>query len=166
MKVLITGGRKPNGQFAKVRVQAWNSETNWDDGWIDRKGKFHVYRPDYPRASATGWAFRAHVVWWLVTGQAVCHPFAIHHRNHVKLDDRFQNLKLMLGGEHIRLHCSKPPVPIQCRGCRETFYLPQWRVNQGKKFCSPFCYRAFPKSQKTRDRMAASQRLVYAEGRR
>ena len=142
-KILVTGGaiaRKPNGQFVKTRTRSWTPET-WDDGWVDRRGKFHVYRPDFPNASPTGWAFRAHVIWWLATGQIIRHPQALHHRNQQPLDDHLENLQLMETGEHTRFHCQKPLVEKVCEVCGRAFQLPQWRINGGRgRWCSLACY--------------------------
>lgn len=159
MKALITGGaRRPNGQFAKVRTIPWVPE-NWDDGWVDRKGRFHVYRPDYLRSSSTGWAFRSHIVWWLETGQAICHPLAVHHSNHDRLDDRFENLQLMLAGEHTRYHSQKLLIGCRCETCGEIFFLPQWRINGGRgRWCSVLCAR---RSQENRSRVSMLAKRTF-----
>ena len=149
-RVLITGGakRKPNGQFAKQRIVYWTPEC-WDDGWIDNKGKFHVYLPSHPKSSPTGWVFRSWAVWWLNTGQIISHPQALHHKNHNGLDDRIENLQLMLAGDHTGYHSKKEPLPCICEVCGKTFYLPQWRINGGRgRWCTILCARQSPENRK------------------
>ena len=77
--------REANGTFKK-RLQVWDG-SNWDDGWHDNRGRFRVYRPDYPRAFSGGYALRAHVVWWLANGKPHPTGMILHHKNSIK-DDR------------------------------------------------------------------------------
>lgn len=86
----------------------WTPDT-WNDGYP--KGgddRFMVYRPDYPNANPrTGEAKRFHVVYWLRTGVAVQPGMVIHHRNRMKLDDRFENLWLLTTEAHNALHAAE-----------------------------------------------------------
>lgn len=147
MKALITGGAGPRsstGMFLRQRPP-WDP-SRWDDGYADNKGRFRVYRPDYPRAyggSSKGYAKRSHVVWWLETGQVLPADHVLHHKNEDKLDDRFENLELKTHGQHTIEHCRKEPVVCLCRGCGRNFGIPQWQLNQGRgHFCSQKCYHA------------------------
>lgn len=155
---------------AKQPIDPWTPDRPeiWDQGVMEPKGHFLVYRPDYPNSSSlTGRAKRYHIVWWLRTGEVIKHPWVLHHKNENKLDDRFDNLEKMLGGDHTRLHSSKPLIACICVVCNETFYLPQWRINQGRgKLCSQRCYQARGKSAVTRTKMTESQIRAWAEGRR
>ena len=148
--------RNANGTFAKTRTKSWSQE-DWDDGWIDRKGKFHVYRPDYPNCSASGWAFRYHIVWWLVTGQVVRHPLALHHINHQPLDDYFENLQLMQAGDHTSHHSKKPLVEKECQTCGVIFARPAWKAKK-QRWCSIVCAR---NSTENRERQRELQRKTF-----
>ena len=154
------------GRYVRTRITYWTPET-WDDGFVDPKGYFRVYRPDHPRATPAGWVHRYQVVWWLKTGSPPPDGWDIHHSNEIKLDDVYTNLELKLHGEHTAHHSSKPYVQCICTVCGESFAIPQWRINEGKgKFCSQSCYHRKPKSDLTRQRQSNSQRRAHAEGRR
>lgn len=116
----------------------------WDEGWYDGKGYFHVYRPDHPKASSSGFVFRYWVVWWLNTGEIIDHPYLIHHKNEIKNDDVFENLQKLHTVDHLSLHTTKLGIACVCATCGDTFYLPKWRITQGKgKFCSHGCYSRY-----------------------
>jgi hypothetical protein len=140
---MLTGNvpRRPDGTFEKTRLILWD-ESRWDDGFKDDEtGKVHVYRPDFPGSTKAGWAHRARVVWWLHTGQVSTTKTPVHHINEIPDDDRFENLEMITAQEHARIHCSKPLIACVCLQCGDTFYLPQWRINEGKgDWCSLRCY--------------------------
>lgn len=125
-----------DGRFVQQRVP-WTPE-RWDDGYIDNKGRFRVYRPDYPHAYALGYALRAHVVWWLAKGEA--HPAGtdLHHDNENKLDDAISNLKLLSHGGHGRLH--NPRMMLVCKQCGVEFPLPHKKTSKRRRFCKMQCY--------------------------
>lgn len=138
--------RDSSGQFKRLREKPWDG-TDWNDGYVDNKGRFRVYRPDYPRAYPEGYALRYHVVWWLTTGKVHPKGTNLHHINEIKSDDRFENLQLMGHGEHTIHHCKKPGVELICKFCNEVFRIPAWRIAQRKReegyepaFCSQSCY--------------------------
>lgn len=130
--------------LAMRKYQFWTPE-NWNDGFPDKKTYIVVYRPDYPKADFAGRAKRSHVVWWLHTGQVVEDGFCIHHKNHNKQDDCFENLEHMLHGDHTAEHLSlrfKDVVRIKrlCQYCKQPFIILEsaLRYNPGK-FCSKQC---------------------------
>src|SRR5690348_16834205 len=98
--VLVIGGADPNTWVVRdddtkrfVRTtNIWDGSV-YDEGYVDNKGRFRVYRPDCPRAFADGYALRAHVVWWLHHG--ACHPedTELHHTDENKLNDSITNLE-------------------------------------------------------------------------
>lgn len=45
-----------------------------------------------------------HLVWWERTGQRVARGFVLHHRDHDKTNNAFDNLELMTRSEHIKEH--------------------------------------------------------------
>jgi hypothetical protein len=135
------------GQFIRTR-ELWIPE-RWDDGVVDNRGYFRVYRPDYPRCFPGGYAKRSHVVWWLETGQVPPLNTALHHLNGDKLDDRFVNLALMAHGAHTREHSRKPRIAVLCNCCGREFLVAEWKIKTGKgKFCSRECFNATPRKPK------------------
>ena len=138
---------------------------HWDVGYIG-KGRFRIYRPDYPRCDKEGYATRAHVIWWLARGEPHPKGTCLHHKNHIKLDDRLDNLEVLLHAEHTILHCRLLGIPFQCAHCGNTFYIPTWRVRQRNKeghtirFCSLICFNKHGRSPE--HRIAISNGLLKA----
>jgi hypothetical protein len=162
MKVMI---RSADGTFKRIRP-LWTPD-RWNDGWIDNKGRFRVYRPDCPRAWSSGYALRAHVVYSLSTG--VAHPDGtnLHHLNENRLDDRMVNLAVMDHGEHTIHHHSKPGIECVCKGCGQRFHVPKWRVDNGRAtFCSQECYHATPPSDEHKANISRGLTRAYATARR
>lgn len=131
--------------------QFWTPE-NWNDGQIDGKGYFRVYRPDYPRHYSEGYAKRYHIVWWLETNRIVPNGYALHHKDRNKLNDKFDNLELIEHGQHSREHnktrVEAARIICYCRRCNKSFFLTRSRASDGKygrgKYCSQKCYHAGP----------------------
>ena len=81
------------------------------------KRKFHsgyhmVIAPDdYPgKRYFRGYVYEHHYVWWLNTGNVVSGGFVIHHLNHDKTDNRFENLEILKNADHVRLHSKKASI--------------------------------------------------------
>ena len=121
-------GRVPKGTSIRKHF-LWTPDT-WSDGYYDNRGRFRVYRPDYPRAYKNGYALRAHVVYWLETGEV--HPCGtvLHHKNDDRTDDRFENLDMMTHGEHTTYHKIKPLIQLKCKNCNQSFGRHRWYINQ------------------------------------
>jgi len=155
--------RNDKGTFVRTRT-IWTPEC-WDNGYIDNKGRFRVYRPDCPRAFKSGYALRAHVVWWLHHGQ--CHDKSedLHHKDHNRLNDSIGNLEAKLRAEHMRHHHAKPLAIVICDGCCQEFYVPPWRIRQRvTRFCSQACYQKSPRSQQHKDNIAAGNKRSWQSG--
>ena len=132
-----------DGKFVRIR-KIWDG-TRWNDGYKNNKGRFLVWRPDFPGHYHEGYALRYHVVWWLKTGQVIKKGYNLHHLNHKKTDDRFENLELIKHGEHSRLH-NITKNPTICDVCAKFFFRQNNRKRYKNNFCSQECYRKFPKS--------------------
>jgi hypothetical protein len=130
--------RNADGTYAQVR-ELWTPDT-WDDGYVNNRNRFMVYRPDCPRAYSHKYALRSHVVWWLETGEVHPPGTNLHHMNGDQLDDRFENLEAISHGDHIRLHQAVEGVTKVCPTCGEPFTRPPWKAKT-QKFCSMPCRR-------------------------
>lgn len=158
------------GRFVRS-INLWDG-TIWDDGYINSRGRFIVYRPDYPRAYAEGYALRAHVVWWLEYGEVHLKGTNLHHVDGDRLNDKIFNLELKKHGEHTRHHCVKEGVKFVCVICEKVFTVPAWRVRQRKKegfkiqFCSQKCCHKREYTDSYRQAISVGSKLAYASGRR
>ena len=78
----------------------WNEKKMLSrDGYVKlRVGKSH------PLADGNGYAYE-HVVIWLSAGRSrPGKQLVLHHINHIRTDNRFENLELLFRGEHNKLH--------------------------------------------------------------
>ena len=160
---------KKTGRY--VRTATMWTERDWDSGYVDNKGRFRIYRPDYPRAYHEGYALRAHVVWWLHTGEV--HPTGtnLHHRDKDKLNDVFANLECKDARQHTIDHLQRLHE-FTCGYCGNKFYVTGRelgrRTSEGKlpKFCSLKCYHLLPRSKEHNKAIADGLRRARTEGRR
>jgi hypothetical protein len=153
-----------DGRF--MRTQEFWTPENWDAGYTDNKGRHRVYRPDYPRAYKEGYCLRAHVVWWLNTGEICPHGIEIHHKDGSRDNDCFENLIALTNSEHQIIHRRKL-VTITCQVCGKEFSEKLWRVlGRGRKYCSNECYQKHPRSAESRKKQSDSLKKAYMEGRR
>lgn len=165
MRVLIKDRRIKNalGRFIRTR-RLWRPE-NWDNGYIDSRGYFRVYRPDYPGCWNGGYAKRAVVVYWLVTGHVVAPDENVHHRNGNRMDDRFENLRLLLHRDHACFHNPKESI-LTCQFCGRRFNRPRGKSSVKIRFCSQRCYHASPRSEEHKQNIRLGLCRAYAEGRK
>jgi hypothetical protein len=157
-----------SGRFTKT-LSIWDG-SNYDEGWVDNKGRFRVYRPDYPRAYAGGYALRAHVVWWLAHGYVHPEGTDLHHINEIKTDDRLDNLAVQGHVEHIHNHRALEPIEIICLGCGKHFIreasVVHSRIHQGRpiKYCSNACYQSIPRTKEHKQAISNGLKLAYMNG--
>lgn len=153
-----------NGKFIRSH-NVWTPE-NWEDGYFDNKGRFRVYRPDYPNAYNEGYALRYHIVWWLHYGTPHPKGTEIHHIDLSKSNDNIENLALLSNSAHQRLHKAND-VEIVCEGCGKVFFEHAWRVKQrGRRFCSSECYNSKKRSDLHRKAISDGLKRSYASGSR
>ena len=173
-KFISLGQRKDpkSGKFVRTRY-AWTPE-KWNEGYIDSRGYFRVYRPDYPKTYTMGYAKRSHVVWWLKTKMVLADGYALHHKNGNKLDDGYKNLELVEHGQHsLRHNLIRREVishQCKCKNCGKEFTMLYSRISEKEcrrgRFCSQLCYHSYPRSIKHRESISLGLRIAYKEGRR
>lgn len=158
-----------SGKFIRTRI-IWKPE-EWDNGYLDNRGRMRVYRPDYPKAYHEGYALRAHVVWWLFNHSIPQKGDVLHHINKIKDDDHIENLQLISRSEHTILHCKLKGNLLICEHCKKQFYIATYKIKQKisennyPRFCSQKCYHAHGKSKQTRNKISNSLKISYKEGK-
>ena len=156
--------RSDKGTFVR-KNQIWTPDT-WDVGYFDNRGRFRVYRPDYPRAYSEGYALRSHVVYWLHTGEPHPDGTELHHKNRITSDDRFENLIVLTRSAH-QIEHKENWILITCANCGAQFKEHVWRTkNRNIRFCSQKCYHLYPRSTEHKDAISKGIKLAYQEGRR
>ena len=153
-------GRDGKGRFKRERTTPWNPET-WDDGYVDNRGRFRVYRPDFPGAYEGGYALRAHVVWWLAHTERHPHGTELHHKNENKCDDRLENLEPLTNSEHQLEHRG---TRVNCAGCGIEFWRAPHRARYSRSFCTNECYQKVPRTAEHKAAQSRGQRRAYASG--
>ena len=145
---------KTKGSFVRTR-EVWTPE-KWNDGYTDNRGRFRIYRPDYPRAYSEGYCLRAHVVWWLKHGEPHPKNEELHHIDKSKDNDRIENLISLSKSEHRKIHQKADYVNIVCKNCGISFNAKKHRVkSRGVLFCSQSCYQSYPKPFRKQIRLCA-----------
>lgn len=127
--------------FSRVHKE-WQP-SNWDDGYVNNRGRFMVYSPDSQRAYSNGYIMRSIAVWEYYIG-VVGEGYDIHHINGYVLDDRLENLERILHNKHSVLHNLDPLawVDKKCKSCGIEFKIERWRLKDLSRgqYCKPKCY--------------------------
>ena len=172
---LVTGGAEKSeidGQFIRKHNQ-WSLK-NFNDGYVDGKGRFRVYFPDHPRADPNeGYVLREIVAYEAYhLGSVVPLSMEVHHKDENILNDTKDNLELLTKREHRLEHARRNgqrPERV-CKQCGKTFEINKWRLKNKKEnrgtYCSQECYKLMPKSEQSKRKQSESLKKAYSEGRR
>jgi len=139
------------GKFLRGR-ETWTEE-KWEEGYVDNKGRFRVYRPDYPRAYSLGYSLRAHVVWWLHKKRVHPKNTELHHKDGDRLNDRIENLQPLRPSKH-RLAHQNTDTKLICLRCKKIFVVKAWRIrSRPTKFCSQKCFHKYPRTVEHKEKI-------------
>lgn len=84
---------------------------SWNGGLTKNNGYVQVHMPDHPDADARGYVFQHRLVMERMLGRRLKPEERVHHRNHVKTDNRPENLELFAGDrEHAEHHALEQRV--------------------------------------------------------
>ena len=78
-----------------------NKHPNWKGGKRIHMGYIYDRIDETPLTKWNGYVKRANLVWFENTGEIIKKPYCLHHINHNRLDDRFENLEKMELWRHI-----------------------------------------------------------------
>ncbi len=94
----------------------------------------------YKHTRRRGRTVDVHVLVWTTANGPVPEGHVVHHKNHVKHDNRLENLQLMTHEEHSRHHNDKHARTRACESCG-TQYTPAATKRGRSRTCSPQCFR-------------------------
>lgn len=103
-------GRKNRGRRFGV-YEFGGHEKKRSDGYIK------VYVPDHPRASSDGYVMKHTLVMERHIGRFLNEDEVVHHVNHVRDDNRLENLRLMTKREHQSLHMRERHAERRQKSC-------------------------------------------------
>ena len=193
MKALVTGDLNTgNGVFYVMSIEkkqkrtAWNkgiiknhpfSLDNFDDGYVDNKGRFRVRMPNHPRAYSGGYILRSIVAYEAYHNVMVPKGMNIHHIDENRTNDSKENLVLMTHKQHSLMTIKqKRPKKVEnriCENCGVTFVISLSRLNdtsggsiQRGRFCSQACYNKQKRSESHKKNISIGLKRAYREGRR
>lgn len=100
--------RFPDGRFGE-------NASNWKGGRHKFKtGYIAIHSPGHPRAGRDKRVFEHILVAEKKLGRHLKPGEIVHHINHIKDDNRPENLEVVMRGEHVRNHFSEP-IELQKR---------------------------------------------------
>jgi len=160
-----------NGDFKRVR-RLWSID-NFNDGYVDNRGRFRVWVPNHPRAYNEGYIFRSIVAYETYHDVIISKEYDVHHIDGDKLNDSKENLEIMLHGKHSILHNINPNLYVIriCENCKKEFKIKWFKLKDTSgcqrrgRFCSQKCYHLYPKSQESGLKTSKSLKLAYSENR-
>lgn len=99
---------------ARKQLQAAGIETDRNHkGFIKTwNGYIKLKKPAHPRADKKGYVYEHHLVMESHIGRYLTKQEIVHHINEVKNDNRIENLQLMTGSDHKKLHSRNERKPL------------------------------------------------------
>lgn len=91
-------GKKNKGRRKRDSYEFGGHEKKRDDGYIK------VYSPDHPKCTADGYVMKHILVMERKIGRLIADDECVHHINHIRDDNRIENLRLMTKSEHMSMH--------------------------------------------------------------
>lgn len=70
---------------------------------LDHVGYVRIYEPDHPGATRSGWIYEHRWVVEQALGRFLVGDENVHHVNHVRHDNRAENLELLTHNEHSKV---------------------------------------------------------------
>lgn len=160
--------RNLDGTFKRLRKRF--SLENFNDGYVDNRGRFRVWLPEHPRAYEGGYVLRAIVAYELYHNIQVPKESDIHHIDGKRLNDSRENLEMMSHREHAILSNAHRIIDIirTCKYCRTEFKIKRWRLKDPSRgqYCSQKCYHAQERGNSHRKNISEGLKKAYREGRR
>jgi len=99
-------GKKQSKEMINKRIKRGEDHYNWKGGrTLDSSGYVFIYTPNHPNPTNGNYVFEHILVMEKHLGRFIKHPEEIHHINHIRADNRIENLKLFPNkSEHMKNH--------------------------------------------------------------
>lgn len=91
--------RYPNGRFGEDAAR-------WKGGRRKTHGYVRVYAPNHPNCTQDGYVMEHRLVMEQHLNRLLADDEEIHHKNHVRDDNRIENLEILSHQQHRALHAS------------------------------------------------------------
>lgn len=91
-------GKKNKGKRKRADYEFGGHEKRRRDGYV------RVYVPDHPNSTADGYVMKHILVVEREIGRYLAEDECVHHINHIRDDNRIENLQLMTISEHMSMH--------------------------------------------------------------
>lgn len=144
-KAVQRGYSLPRFCSRKCQLESYRGDGNpkWRGGrCYAASGYVYAYAPDHPNATQDGYVMEHRLVMEKAIGRILTRAEEVHHKNHVRDDNRIENLELMASKEVHRVHhayyqqdpCGRCGLPVQ----RSIAHRRRWV----RAFCSRRCAAA------------------------
>ena len=81
-----------------------DNHPNWKGGkYKSARGYVHILKPDHHFCDIRGYIVEHHIVWEEYHKASLLSWGVVHHINHIRHDNRIENLEAMMKVEHDRL---------------------------------------------------------------
>lgn len=71
---------------------------------VRKDGYVSIYFPDHPMSTKDGYIMEHDLIMECLIGRRLREDEIVHHKNHVRCDNRKENLELMTFNDHAKLH--------------------------------------------------------------
>jgi hypothetical protein len=140
---LVENTKTCHGVFRKFK--RGHNRGNWNGGKLETNGYIMRLNPNHPFADSNGYIMEHRLVWEKYHKACLLPWIHIHHNNHVRDDNRIENLEPITKSEHHRLHNTKDMSNRLCLICNsKTTQLESKKYHKWYKYNDGFickkCY--------------------------
>lgn len=100
-------GGKHNSEETKRKISEANKLHGIGHKKKRRDGYIAVFYPDHPKSTKDGFIMEHRLVMESIIGRHIKENECVHHINHIRDDNRPENLKLMTKHDHMSYHMKK-----------------------------------------------------------